>query len=339
MVHKISRVFIGGDWDADGIVATALLVYSQEKLGVFPLKTNAVVEKKPVDPERIKYIFSDLKGTYDLMILLDLPYTSKVPKVLNMLRKHFSIKKIIYIDHHLSSITYKEELEKFVDELILDHRYPTAVLVYNLLIKNNIHIHVRLKSFVEVVKYMDSGKKVPSQMLKLFELIKTLSKALTITRDEDLWTKIVDWLASPSPLPIPLEENVLKKVEKSIKERDQLVEETALDLAVSAIRIGSFRFIDARKKWKYRGASALASKLASILRSPVIVWVDTNKPYTLLVIKALKGKAYRVAKYLLGEGIGLDIAGHPNLAIVKLAKDLDKEKLLEELYRAVYYSG
>ncbi|OYT40782.1 MAG: phosphoesterase [Desulfurococcales archaeon ex4484_58] len=337
MPKNVSKIFVAGDWDADGIVSTALLVYSQEKLNAYPLKSTAIVHKKPVDPERIKYIFGDLSGNYDLLVFLDLPYTSRIPKILNILKKHFGIKKIMYIDHHLSSLTYQSELEKVVDELILDHKNPTAVIVYKLLKENGITIHSRLRSFVEVIKYMDSGRKVPNSLMKLFELTKLFSKALTITRDEELWIKIVDWLASPTPLPMPLEESVLNRVKKIIEERDRKMQEIALDLAVSSMKVGIFRFIDARDRWRYRGSSALASKLASILKAPVILLVDTNKPYSLLVIKALKGQAYRVAKQLLAEGIALDIAGHPNLAIVKVPKNIDKDQLIEILYRISFY--
>ncbi len=337
MSRSIARVFIGGDWDADGLVATALLVYSQEKLGVYPLNTTAVVDKKPVDPERLRFIFGDLNGVYDLIVFLDLPYTNNVPRVLRILKKHFGVKKIMYIDHHISTIMNKEKLEEVADEVIVDRRNPTSAIVYRILSEKGVHIHSRLKTFVELVNYMDSGRRIPDNLMKLFELVKLISKALTIKRDVELWSKIVDWLASPTPLPLPLEEGVLKRVKDIVEERDRMVEEIATDLAVSAVKIGDFRFIDARSKWRYRGASALASKLASMLKAPVIVWVDTNKEYTLLVIKAFKGRAYRVAKYLLAEGIALDIAGHPNLAIVKIPRNVKNEEIREHLYRAVYY--
>ncbi len=338
MKNSIARVFVAGDWDADGFVATALIVYAQEKLGVYPLKGRAVVDKKPVDPERIKFIFGDISGSYDLMVFLDLPYTDSVPNILKMLKNHFGIKKIMYIDHHLSTLNNRDKLIDVVDELVVDKSKPTSAIVYDILRRQGVSIHSRLKAFVDLVKYMDSGRRIPSDLMKLFELTKLISKALTIKRDVELWAKIVDWLASPTPLPLPLEEGVLRRVKEIVEERDKEINNIAVDLAVSAMRIGDFRFIDARNKWHYRGASALASKLASILKAPVIVWVGTSKEYTLLVIKAFGGKAYRIAKYLVGEGIAKDIAGHPNLAIVKIPKNISREELIEQLHRAVFYT-
>lgn len=335
--RKVARVFIGGDWDADGLVSTALLVYSQEKLNAYPLQMPAIVDKKPVDPERLRFIFGDLNGVYDLVVFLDLPYTSNVPKILSMLKKHFGVKRIMYVDHHISTIINKDKLENVVDDLIVDKKNPTTAIVYNMLVEKGIHVHSRLNKFVELVKYMDSGRRIPDHLIKLFELVKLISKALTIKRDIDLWSKIVDWLASPTPLPLPLEESVLKDVKSIVEERDKLISEIATDLAVSAIRIGDFRFIDARNKWRYRGASALASKLSSILKSSIILWIDTSKEYSLLVIKAYKGRAYKVAKNLLDQGVALDIAGHPNLAIVKIPKNIDANELREKIHKAVYY--
>lgn len=332
------RVFIGGDWDADGLVASALLVYSQEKLGMYPLKAKAIVEKKPVDPERIKFIFKELRGDYDLVVLLDLPYTKAVPQILKMLKQHFGVNKIMYIDHHLSTISNRDKLEEVVDELILDHREPTASILYRILESNGVSVHHRLKAFVEVVKYMDSGRRVPEKYLKLFELTSSFSKALTVLRDEKIWEKLVDWLASPTPLPMPLDQRVLERVKKAIEKRDREIEEKALDLAMGARKIGALRFVDARQVWKHRGGTALASKIASILKSPVAVLVDTNKNYSLLIIKASGGRAYRIAKYLVGEGIGMDIAGHPNLAIIRVAKNINVNELVDALYKAVYYS-
>ncbi|ABN70286.1 phosphoesterase, RecJ domain protein [Staphylothermus marinus F1] len=334
---NIARVFVGGDWDADGVVAAALIVYSQEKLGMYPLKAKAIVDKKPVDPEKLKFIIGNFRGNYDLVILLDLPYTDTVPRVLKIIKQHFGVKKIMYIDHHLSTLTNKEKLKEVVDELIIDRRMPTAGIVEKLLVENGISIHSRLKSFVEVVKYMDSGKKVPQKYLKLFQITSMFSKALTAIRDEDLWVKIVDWLASPSPLPMPLSEGVMKKVKKIIEIRDKEIKEKALDLALSAVKIGELRFIDARSVWKHRGGTALASKISSILKAPVAVLIDTNKNYSLLIIKAPRGKAYRIAKFLIGEGLALDIAGHPNLAIVKIKKDPDKKVLIDKLREAEFY--
>lgn len=337
MGRDIAHVFIGGDWDADGLVSTALLTYSQEKLGKYPINTLAIVEKKPIDPERLRFIFGDLKGMYDLAIFLDLPYTNSVPRILSILKKHFGVKRIIYIDHHISTLMNKDRLEEVVDEIIVDKNNPTTTIVYNMLLEKGIQVHSRLRLFAQLVNYMDSGKRIPDNLMKLFELVKTLSKALTITRDAELWSKIVDWLASPTPLPLPLDESIMKKVREAIEKHDKLINEIATDLAVSAVKIGDFRFIDARRKWRYRGSSALASKLSSILKAPVILWIDTNKEYTLLVIKAFKGRAYRVAKYLLKEGIALDIAGHPNLAIVKISRNTNSNELREYIYKAVYY--
>jgi hypothetical protein len=56
-------------------------------------------------------------------------------------------------------------------------------------------------------------------------------------------------------------------------------------------------------------------------------------------VKDPAGREYRVAKYLLAEGVAQDIAGHPNLAIVRVPESIDKNKLIEMLYTALYYAS
>ncbi|ADV64437.1 DHH family phosphoesterase [Desulfurococcus mucosus] len=339
MSGSVKRVFVAGDWDADGVIAAALIVYSQEKAGQYPLESKAVVDKTPLDPDRAKYFLANFKGGYDVAVFLDIPYSEHLGNAIKMMRNHFGVSKIIFVDHHVTSLQKAKELQSIVDVALIDHRMPTAGLVLEELNRRGISVHQRLRSFVEVVKYMDTGRRVPDQYMKLFELTKMFSKALTVVRDEALWSKIVDWLATPTPMPMPLDEALWSKVKAVIEERDKEVAEKAVELAVGAIKIGDFRFIDARNKWKKRGVTALASKLSTILKAPVILLAGTNREYFLLVIKASHGRAYRIAKYLVGEGIALDIAGHPNLAIVRLPKDLEKQDLVDKLHHAIYYSS
>ncbi|MET1159917.1 MAG: phosphoesterase [Thermoprotei archaeon] len=334
MRNGVARVFIAGDWDADGVVSTALMTYSQEKLGMYPLKSKAVVYKKPVDLENIETIFRDLRGKYELVVFLDIPFSNKVFGILKLLRQHFNIEKIMYVDHHLSTVNNAGLLSEVVDIVIVKQGVSTSRLVYDEVTKQGISLPNRLRVFVEVVEYMDIGKRIPNTHMKIFEIVKLISKALTLRRDPVLWEKIVEWLISP--LPLSLEDDLLKQLKNTIEEWDKEVESVALDLAISAVKIGDYRFVDARRRWRRRGASALASKLYSILKAPVIVWVDTAKEYSLLVIKASGGKAYRLAKMLVSDGVALDVAGHPNMAIAKIPRSISKEELINTLRKCVF---
>lgn len=338
-MSDIRRVYVAGDWDADGVVSAALVVYTQEVLGKYPLDAKAVITKTPLDPDKIRYILTEFKGGYDAAVFLDIPYSEALGNVMKMMKEHFGVSKIIFVDHHITSLQKAMEIKKYADEVILDHRKPTASLVFEEISKRGLNVHQRLKSFVEVVEYMDTGKRVPEQYMKLFEITKMFSKALTAVRDVNLWEKIVEWLSSPTPLPMPLDDEMWNKVKKVIEERDAEVKEVATELALTAVKIGDFRFVDARKKWKRRGVTALASKLSLILKAPVLVLAGTNRGHYLLVIKSPGGRAYRIAKYLLGEGYAADVAGHPNLAIVKIPAEIDVKELTQALYHAVYYSS
>lgn len=333
------RALILGDWDADGVVAVALLVYSQEHLKKYPIEGNAVLEKVPVDPDRIKYILSQIKGNYEAVFFLDIPYSEVLGNIAKLLKTHFGVSRTVFIDHHIASVQRTNELKSTFDEVIVNYKKPTSVLIYEEIARRGISVHPKLKEFVEVIKYMDSGKRIPNRLMKLFELAKMISKALTAVRSEELWLKTINWLADPAPSPMPLNESMWSTVKRAIEERDKEVTDVAMRLAVTAVKIGDFRFIDARHAWKKRGATALASKLSLILKAPVAMLASTNRGYALLIIKASGGRAYRVAKYLLAEGIALDIAGHPNLAIVRVSKDVDRKNLVQVLHHALYYTS
>jgi len=332
------RVLVLGDWDADGVVAVALLAYTQEYLKKYPVEGGAVLDKTPMDPDRLRYLLSHITGDYDVVYFLDIPYSEVLGNVVRILKTHFGVSRAVLIDHHIASVQKMNEAERLFDEVLVDHRKPTSYLLYEELGRRGLQVHSKLREFVEVIMYMDSGKRIPSRLMKLFELVKTISKALTAVRNEELWLRTVNWLADPEPSPMPLNEATWNAVKKAVEERDKEVVDAAMNLAITAVRVGDLRFIDARDVWKKRGATALASKLSLMLKAPVAMLASTNRGYSLLIIKAPRGRAYRIAKHLLAEGIALDIAGHPNLAIVRVPKDIDKKALIEALYQALYYS-
>jgi len=338
-VEKRKKVLILGDWDADGVVATASLVYSQEILRKYPLEGDVDVEKIPVDPDRLKFLLGKLGGSYNYVYFLDIPYSEAVSGIVKLLKQHFGVERVVIVDHHIASVQKINELRSIFDEVLVDYKKPTSVLLYEELVKRGISVHTKLKEFVEVIKYMDAGRRIPEKYMKLFELAKMISKALTAIRNEELWEKTVKWLADPTPSPIPLNEQTWITVKKVIEERDREVTDVAMRLALGAVKVGDFRFVDARGLWKKRGATALASKLSLILKAPVAMLAGTNRGYSLLIIKASGGRAFRVAKFLLAEGVAQDIAGHPNLAIVRVPKDIDKKSLIELLYQALYYTS
>ncbi len=338
-MERKKKILILGDWDADGVVATALLTYSQEYAKKYPIQGDVEVVKIPVDPDRIRYLLTEIKDKYELVYFLDIPYSEVLGGIVKLMKQHFEIGRIVFVDHHIASMQKINELKEVFDTVIVDYRMPTSVLIYEELVKNNIPIHPKLREFVEVIKYMDAGKRIPEKYMKLFEIAKMISKALTAVRNEELWLKTVYWLADPTPVPMPLNETTWATVKKVIEERDKEVTDIAMKLAIGAVKVGDFRFVDARHVWKKRGATALASKLALILKAPVAMLAGTNRGYSLLIIKASGGRAYRIAKFLLAEGIANDIAGHPNLAIVRVSKDIDKKQLIEALYQALYYAS
>ncbi|MEM0380952.1 MAG: phosphoesterase [Desulfurococcaceae archaeon] len=336
--QNLPRIFIGSDWDLDGIMAAALVLYAQDKLNLYPHNGKAIVEKKPLDPDRFKYIFQDLNERYEYMVLLDIPYTDRVYSIIKLVKRHFGIRKIIYFDHHLSTIMHKKDLVNVVDEIIVDHGKPTSILVAEVLEKRGVQIPDRIKRFLEVIEFMDVGKKIPEDKYKIFEYLKQIAKAIAYTRDETLWARTVEWFASPIADLSIFDTKPFKLVMERIVKMDKEISDIALNLALTGVKIGDFRFIDARSKQNAAYSfTPLVSRLASILKKPVIVRFKTSKDFNILVIKASKGRAYRLAKNLYTEGVAQDIGGHANLAIVKIPKNIENSVLIDVLRKIMYY--
>jgi len=117
------------------------------------------------------------------------------------------------------------------------------------------------------------------------------------------------------------------------EESDRRILERARDLAFSARRIGYIKFVDARGKWRGRGASALASKLYKVLRQPVALLVSRDDGAKLLIIRTRGRGAYRVAVGMMKMGLAENIGGHSGLAVVKLKDDVGLEELEKALRR------
>jgi len=105
---------------------------------------------------------------------------------------------------------------------------------------------------------------------------------------------------------------------------------------MSAKRIGFMKFVDARRKWRGRGASALASKLFKILRQPVAVLIERDDGVRLLIIRSRGVKAYKIAVGLLEKGVAENIGGHSSLAVVRLRDGVEPE-ILEPLLRRLSF--
>ncbi|MGC8982977.1 MAG: phosphoesterase [Desulfurococcaceae archaeon] len=339
MAAGLKKVLVLSDWDSDGVVAAALIDYVQRYLKKFPLEEEVELHKRPLDANGVKYLLSQVGEAYHTVVFLDVPYSDVLGNVVKMLKTHFGVKQVVFVDHHIGSLHKIDEVKKVFDIALVDYKRPTVAILYDELASRGIKVHEKLRLFVEVIRYMDSGKRVPEKLMKPFEIAKSISKALTAIRSEELWIKIVEWLSDPTPRPMPLDESAWSKAKDVIEKRDKEVKEVATRLAISAIKVGDFRFVDARSTWKKRGVTALASRLSAILKAPVALVAGTNREYALLILKAPGGRAFRIAKYLLAEGIAQDVAGHPNLAIVRIPKDLDKKQLIDALYHAIFYAS
>ena len=330
----MSKVLLLGDWDADGVVSSALVLYAQEVKRIYPLKDKAEVTLKPVDPHIVRYVLAkeDLEN-YNVVVLLDIPYVKGLGRIFKNIKRECRELKLIYFDHHLSTIYNLHKLRRCVDELIVGYE-PTTELVYNKLKNMKISLTPRLEMFSKIVSYMDRGIKVPETMVNTIKLAKAISRMLTLKRDEELWIKIARWLASPLPITTTLGINIADIIRKYSLTEDEEIKEKAIELAVEARNIGYLKFIDARGKWKRRGASALASRIYRMLKKPVVLLIEDSKGNPILIIRAGRKVAAKIAYILSEKGLVKDMGGHANLAIVRIKPYIQYNSLINALREA-----
>ncbi|MEM1794080.1 MAG: phosphoesterase [Desulfurococcaceae archaeon] len=329
------RILVISDWDADGVVASALAYYSQSIACKYPVEECCKVDLKPVEPLNIYSSLSKLSESYEAVMFLDIPFLSKVASLFKMLREHFNVGRLIYIDHHISTISFESELRKLCDEIHVSLE-ATSTILYKVLLNKGVKVHEKLKMFTTVISYMDRGLRVPNELLQLLKLASSISKILTIKRDPELYEKIVAWLVDSFPSPLPFDTLELRMLERKVKEVDEELNRVVMDLAITGKNIGYLKFIDASNYWKRRGATSLVLRLGRLLKSPVAV-VFRGERGKILIVKASHSRAYRIAKYFIGEGLAEDIAGHPNLAIIKLSKEASDKLIEDALRKACYY--
>ncbi|MEB3825453.1 MAG: phosphoesterase [Desulfurococcales archaeon] len=338
-----------GDWDADGTVAVALVKYSQVVLNSYPVKGKCGFTSLPAGPRSLDSVIEDLECP-DVLLILDIPYTDSVGKALESFRSRCDSTRIIYVDHHRSTISSASKIEDTYKTEVITGVTPTSVLLYNILRSLGLTVTPRLKEFTKAVGILEHSSRYVENSVsrKMVDLAASISKALNAEHDPLLWQRFVDWLASPLPFDefkfkpkSPGYQSKMAVTEFSQKiadERDKELKEASRELAMSAQNLGYIKFIDARNKWRKRGATALASKIYSVVKAPVALLVSTAEGQPLLIIRAGRGMAQRIIDYLDVQGVIEDKGGHGNIAMARLREDVSIEKLKALLRRAVVSS-
>jgi hypothetical protein len=324
------------DKDADGAISAAIITFLQNKK-VFPVKQKVVLHILPVSPHGIEKFLTSFTGCPVYYAFLDLPYTDEIGLVLERIRRECPGTKIFYIDHHFSSIENIAIIRKYVDFYRISESKPTSMHLSDIASEKGVRLSEKLRLYARAIGYIELGKKPPSSMAKVVEMVASIARALKLEKSSDFWQKIVRWMSSSLPIPLSKSDmEVLDRVAEESVKKDKELEDAVTDLSISAQKLGCFRFIDARKKWKRKGVSSLATRLARKMRSPVAL-LAILKNQEILVIRTRNDAAKIIASELYDNGLVEDIAGHSNLSIVRLKKNYDFKKLKEILIRSCRY--
>ena len=336
------RVVVVSDWDSDGVVSAALIVYAQERLGVFPARGKAPVEALPSGPRSFADTLASV-GCPDYLVVLDIPATEEVLGAIRSLREAGCGAQIYYFDHHESTIRAMPELEGALRAKGVVGRSATAVLVRMFLEGLGARLTPRLRDFTEAVAVLEGPRRrhAGGAREEMVRIAASLSKALNATRSRDLWLQYVKWLSNPLPfeepprLPGGVEgESLVEASERISDESDRRLREAARDLAMSAVQVGFVKFVDARRKWRARGASALAAEISRITGQTTAVLIERADGRLLLVIRGRHGVPSALADALLEMGVAEDKGGHANLATCRLREGLTLQEITNALRRA-----
>ncbi len=313
------RVAVVADWDIDGVVSAAQIVYSQEVVGRYPLDCRHEVCLIPSTSKTLSHILAEVnKLNISHIVLLDIAYSKDAEFFLKRIRE-LSIYSI-YIDHHISSIIHSHAVEKLVDEFIVG-KIPTAYLVFQLMNSLKIALTTRIRAFIEAASTIE-GRRHGVINKKFIQLVIALSRTLAYTKDRERWEKLVRWLSSPLPhTSIPFVVDINKFMEPQLNGRD--VNIFAKELALRAEKIFNIRFIDARREKIVCRPSAIASALYRIFRNPVILLLTNKGGRNYILIKSRDLTAYTIALELYRSGLAVDIMGHQTLSYSLLREDID----------------
>lgn len=343
-------VVVVGDWDADGVVSTAIVYYTQARLGVFPLRGRRIPWTSPSGPRGFPEVLAGLRACPRVLMVLDIPYTREVAGALREFRGGGCGARIYYFDHHPSTLDALPELEEELDVDVVVGRSATAVLLRTFLANMNVRLTPRLEGFIKAVAVLEGSRRRAENLIGgqieeegLVRIAAAMSKALNITRSEELWRGYVEWLANPIPfeapkIRLPGVNEGLDLIEASVdigREADEEARQAAIDLAMSAENLGYIKFVDARGKWRKRGASALAGYIYRMTGKPVAVLVEKSDGSLLLIIRASRGVAERIAQILKAMNTLEDVGGHGNVATGRLPEGMDIQTLKNLLRRAV----
>ncbi|MCS7106814.1 MAG: phosphoesterase [Acidilobaceae archaeon] len=325
------------DWDADGIVAAAQIVYAQERLGIFPVRAKVSVDLVPSGPRGFR---EKVAGRcWNHLIVADIPFTVEVQMGLDEMSSRCNY-SLYYFDHHDTTIRNREILEKRYNALVIVGSYSTSHLVRSFLEKHGIKPTPRLKQFIEAVDFIEGGRRSSNNSEGAIKIVVSISKRLNITKSVEEWQKYVRWLASPIPfdeLEVALGKDapeIIMESLKTSKEADEELKSIAMDFAMSARKLGFIRFVDARNKWTGRGASALASAIHKTMKEPVVLLVSKEDGTVLVIARSSRGEAGKIVQYLYENGIVEDKGGHENIAIARLSREVSVADLEKAVLRA-----
>ncbi|MEL9939987.1 MAG: hypothetical protein QW632_02940 [Ignisphaera sp.] len=329
-------VIVVSDWDADGIVSAAEIVYSQETAGLYPIKTKTKVYTYPSTPKTILSLLESIDSfksqNKNYVVILDIAFNANVDKFLAHLKNLDSY--IVYVDHHLSTHIHYKDIEKKVNELIVG-KSPVALLVYTFLRSLGIRLTPRIESFVNVVSAIEGGKKYGNE--KLIKMLVDITKYISATKNKELWEKFVRWISSPLPhvaIPFQVNDYINAYIDKSKPLCNE--KEIAEELAISSTRVFNYRVARIKSLPKQCRFSAIVSSLYRLLKSPTIVYNEEKK---LVAIKTRDDKAFTISMSLYKQGYAEDVTGHERLAIAKLKNDIDYNTLLAALRRILIEVG
>lgn len=326
----MDKVVVVSDWDADGIVAAAEIVYSQEFLGLYPLRGKATVTLIPSSPRSFSEDVGNVEGS--VVVILDIAFSKNVAEGLRHLRNRFS--RVIYIDHHLSTIAHVETIERVANEVLIG-KVPTAVLVAHIIRSLGGKLSPRLSAFVSAISIAEKGGYAKIDR-RLVEVVVKISRHLSMCKDRQVWESIVRWLASPiSMSAMPFQKSIHEIVDSElVGEEVKRVRAIAMELAPGAMKLANLRIVDARKFQNVK-LTALASQLYRVLKLPVIV-IGAKRGKVLLVIRARSDLPQRLALKLYEMGVLKDVGGHQSLAVGLLdPKYGSLSRLREALLRAL----
>jgi RecJ-like exonuclease len=311
--------------DLDGMAATAIIADSLRRK-----KGSTEFKFLFSQPHELDKVLQQVNGDFDELYLVDLAIDSELwPKVATKLVELSKKGRVVWIDHHPSTIDLASKLAEIGVETVLEKTKSAATIARRFLSETSD------PKFYEDILRLGEASDLAIEIEKedpLHHPLEVLSMALAYkVRDEKLKRKILaTWLNEKIIVP----DEVVDAASEGERIFKELYGEATRSIIFDSEKL---TIVDLRSRRVYGFAGRIASMIANEKGRPTIVLTRLGEAATLITFRAPTKGSFETISATIGRTArshGGDGGGHPSAFTYKVPSTL-AENILREIIDVV----